>query len=184
MANANVVADVGETLVELIKSGVVDITENVRLTSADEMRTLAPGTPAVTVFLYHVAVNAELRNQPPRVGADGSLTPPPLPLELRYLVTPWAREAASAHRLIGRIMRVLYENAALTFGDLKGSSWRADDTLQFTPEPVPVAEHHDIWEPAGIPYKLSVAYVARVVGLDARATVFPAPVVSVTVAGP
>ena len=27
-------------------------------------------------------------------------------------------------------------------------------------------EYHDIWDPADIPYKLSVSYLARVIGLD------------------
>lgn len=162
VANADVLLDVGETLVSLVRAGVAAFTSDVALRTPDEMRTFAPTEPAVTVFLYHIGTNAELRNAPPAPGR----TRPPLPLELRYLVTPWAREAATSHLLCGRVLQTLYDNATLVRGDLSGSSWGPDDTLQILLESLPVSEHHDIWEPADIPYKLSLAYLVRVVGLD------------------
>src|SRR5882757_4384586 len=46
--------------------------------------------PSITLFLFRAVENPEMRNLPYRAGPAGVVTPPPLPLELSYLVTPWA----------------------------------------------------------------------------------------------
>jgi hypothetical protein len=164
MASADAVLDAGETLVALVTAAVsgMVVPSNVVLSTADEMRTYSPPDPAVTIFLYNVAVNAETRNAPPPPG----FSRPPLTLELRYLVTPWAKSAATSHLICGHVLQHLADRATLVHGDLTGASWGVDDTLQILLESLPVSEHHDIWEPADIPYKLSLAYLVRVVGLD------------------
>lgn len=164
MANADVLLDVGDTLVALVTAAVDGMVtpSNVLLTTTDEMRTFSPTEPAVTVFLYHIGANAEMRNALPPPG----FSRPRLPLELRYLVTPWAKAASTSHLVCGHILQVLADNATLPRGELLGTSWGATDTLQILLESLPVSEHHDIWEPADIPYKLSLAYLVRVVGLD------------------
>ena len=92
MATAEAVLDAGDTLVALVSAAVAPLTTpppTVLLSSADEMRTFAPQSPAVTVFLYHVSIHAETRNAAPPPG----FSRPRLPLELHYLVTPWANSA-------------------------------------------------------------------------------------------
>jgi hypothetical protein len=183
MATAEVLLDVGDTLVSLVTAAVAGTTvpaPTVLLSSADEMATFAPQNPAVTVFLYHIAANAEMRNAQP----DAGFARPPLPLELRYLITPWAKSAATVHLLCGHILQTLEENACLQRGDLLGSAWGPDDILQILLETLPVSEHHDIWEPADMPYKLSLAYVARVVRIDPRVPVGAGVVTSATFGGP
>lgn len=165
MATAAVLLDAGDTLVSLVSAAVAPTNippPDVQLSSADEMRTFAPPGPAVTVFLYHVSANAEMRNARPPNG----FSQPRLPLELRYLVTPWAKSAETVHLLCGHILQALADNACLVRANLLGTSWGADDTLQILLESLPVSEHHDIWAPAEMPYKLSLAYLVRVVGLD------------------
>ena len=164
MATRDVLADVGETLVALISAGVSSIVApaNVLITTTDEMRTYSPQQPAVTIFLYEISTNAELRNAPPTPG----FSRPRLALDLRYLITPWATDAGTAHQICGHILQTLYDHASLVQGDLVGASWGAEDTMQILLESIPVSEHHHIWEPANIPYKLSLAYLVRVIGLD------------------
>ena len=182
MATRDVLSDAGETLAELIRAGVSSIVtpSNVKLTTADEMRDSPPDQPGVTVFLYDIGTNPELRNAPPTPG----FSRPRLALDLRYLITPWAADAGTAHQICGHILQALYDNASLVGGDLLGSSWGADDTLQILLETLPVSEHHYIWEPANIPYKLSLAYLLRVVGLDPSSPDTSAVVTTATTGGP
>jgi hypothetical protein len=181
MATHDVLADVGATLVSIIGAGVSSIVvpSNVTLKTTDEMRQFSPPGPAVTIFLYHIGTSAEMRNAPPPLG----FSRPRLPLDLRYLVTPWATDAGTAHQICGHVLRTLYDHASLVAGDLKGTSWSPDDTLQILLESIPVSEHHHIWEPADIPYKLSLSYLVRVVGLDSSVPAGTGVVATATTGG-
>src|SRR5262245_11022355 len=53
-----------------------------------------------SLMLYRVTVNSA-RNQPPRRGPDGVKHRPALPLDLHFLLTPWASEAERQLRLLG-----------------------------------------------------------------------------------
>ncbi len=64
-----------------------------------------------------------MRNAPRRILDDGRTTRPLLPMELYYLITPWAAEPQIEHLLVGRILQILYDNSVLTHDDLKGRSW-------------------------------------------------------------
>ena len=181
MATNNVLSDVGATLEAIINSGVSTIVtpSNVMITTTDKLRDSPPVEPGVTIFLYQISSNAELRNNPPPPG----FSRPKLALELRYLVTPWTNDADTVHQLCGHILQTLYDHTSLVRGDLHGSSWSADDTLQILLESLPVSEHHHIWDPANIPYKLSLAYLVRVTGLDPGTVDTPAIVTTVDMGG-
>jgi hypothetical protein len=79
------------------------------------------------------------------------------------------------------IAQLFYDRAVLAFGELLGDQvWSPDDTVEIIMESLPVEEHYDIWEPTEIPYKLSLAYLARVIGIDSTISTTGAPVVSAT----
>ena len=166
MATAGVVSDMSQTLVQRLKDGVPLVVGNVDLLTGDDFHTYTK-KPAVTVFLYHVAINGEMRNGPAKQYADGTVGPPGLPIELRYLLTPWAATPDDTHKILGQIMQSLSAYATMSRPQLLGTSWEDDDTVQLMPESLPVDEYHDIWEPSEIPYKLSISYMARVFVLDA-----------------
>ncbi|MBX2796100.1 MAG: DUF4255 domain-containing protein [Myxococcales bacterium] len=182
MAGTLVISEVGDTLLSIVRTSVQGLVPdaNVRLASVDEVRTLVPAPdPAISVFLYNVGIQAETRNAPPKQGFDR----PPLTLELRYLVTPWSDDARSAHEMCGHILRGLYDNAHVAYPDLQGTSWSEGDTLQVLLESLPVSEHYNIWEPADIPYKLSLSYLVRVVGLDPGTVAGGQPITQATFGG-
>jgi hypothetical protein len=166
VASVDVIADMSSTIVELLKPALAPLPCDVRLSNTDEYTTSPPTTPTVTVFLYHVAINAELRNNTPRLLGGGEIARPILPIELRYLITPWTSEVIDGHRILGHVMRRLGSFQTMERKVLFGDSWDEDDTVQLLPENLPVDEYHDIWDPAEIPYKLSMSYLARVIGLD------------------
>lgn len=183
MATAGVVSDMSQTLVQRLKDGVPLVVGNVDLLTADDFDTYNK-KPAVTVFLYHVAINGELRNGPTKTFADGTVSPPGLPIELRYLLTPWAATPDDTHKILGQIIHSLSAFATMSVPQLLGTSWDADDTVQLLPESLPVDEYHDIWEPSDIAYKLSISYMARVFALDSAIKSPFAPVQSAQFVGP
>src|SRR5688500_7232101 len=116
MAKHDVIQDTGETLVNLLRVAAIDgvATGDIFLATPDEFEGLAtrnaPSPASITIFLYRVAVVSELRNAPRRLLPDGGTTRPLLPLELHYLVTPWATATADEHRITGHVLQVLYDH--------------------------------------------------------------------------
>jgi hypothetical protein len=184
VASTDAIAFLGDTLVSLLQNGLSGLVApaDVFLSTPDKFQSFQPLNPSVTIFLYHVRVNAEMRNTLPRTLLSGTTQRPPLPLELRFLITPWTRETRDAYRIVGVIARVLHDRAVLAFGELLGANvWASDDTVELMMESLPVEEHFDIWEPADIPYKLSLSYLARIIGIDSAVSTSGAPVAVATV---
>jgi uncharacterized protein DUF4255 len=171
----------GDTLVYLLRAGVPPLVNpnDITLSTPDDFES-APNQPAITVFLYRVAINPEMRNGPKRVLPDGQVTRPLLPLDLRYLITAWARDTRGELQIVGRILQVLYDHAELGPADLQGASWEVDDSVQLVWETLPIEDHYRVWDTTDIPYRLSLTYVARVIGLaPTEAHQFP-PVLGAT----
>jgi hypothetical protein len=138
----------------------------------------------VTIFLYHVGINGEMRNAPPRPLAGGAVGRPALPLELRFLITPWTLLTRDTYRIIGAISLVLNDHAVLGFGELLGGDvWAPDDTVELILESLPVEDHYDIWNPTEIPYRLSLTYLARLVAIDSALSEEAPPVAVATFSG-
>jgi hypothetical protein len=179
VATADAIAYLGDTLVSLLQDGLEGLVlpANVLLSTPNEFKDFAPLQPAVTIFLYHVGIHSEMRNAPRRSLSSSATQRPPLPLELRFLITPWTQVTRDAYRIIGAISLLLNNHAVLSFGELLGDDiWSPDDTVELILESLPVEDHYDIWDPTDIPYRLSLTYLARLVGIDAAVSTDAPPV--------
>lgn len=186
MASTDAIAFLGDTIVALLQEGLSGIVApaDVLLSTPDQFKDFQPLAPSITIFLYHVRISAEMRNGSSRVLPNGAIRRPPLPLELRFLVTPWTQDTRDAHRIVGAITQLFYDRARLGFGDLLGADvWDVDDTVELVLESLTADEHFSIWEPADIPYKLSLSYLARMVGIESTIVKSAAPVAVATVQG-
>jgi hypothetical protein len=182
VATPDAIAYLGDTLVTVLTHGLGGAVTNVLLSTPDDFKNSPPSPPAVTVFLYHVAICAEMRNARRSRSVGGLVGKPPLPLEMRFLITPWTRTPREAYGLVGSIALILSDHAVLTAAELQGAGvWAPDDTVELILEPSPVEELYDIWEPTEIPYKLSLSYLARLTGLDSTLMTTPAPVALATI---
>jgi hypothetical protein len=137
---------------------------------------------SITLFLFHVEPNREMRNvdhlvDPPGGGPDDLLAvSDALPLDLRYVISVFRRPQNAADpvelRLLGQLVQALA--AAPTFAEpaLPGQ------TVRLTPEPYPMEELSRVW---GLfpttPYQTSIVYLASPVFIT-YATPAPAPPVS------
>ena len=189
MATRDVVQDTGGTLVALLQSAAIPgvAAADIFLATPDEFVGLAsrqaPFPPTLTVFLYRIAIVSEMRNAPRRLLPDGSTTRPLLPLELHYLVTPWATATADEHRIVGHVLQVMYDHGELGAADLQGASWNPGDSVQLILESLGLEEHFQIWESTEAPYRLSLTYMARVIGIEPTQVRRQAPVLEAAFTG-
>jgi hypothetical protein len=123
--------------------------------------------PALSIFLYRVHVNATMRAAwaaPTLV--DGRTR---LPLDLHYLLTPWADNAEWEHQILGRAVQVLDETPILS-GPLlyPSAAWDDHEALQVAVEDAELDAITRTWDSLDADFRLSVPYVVRVLRLDGR----------------
>jgi hypothetical protein len=135
-----------------------------------------------TLTLYRVAVNGNLRNQPPRLGPDGIRYRPSLPLDLQYLLTPWAGDVEKQQRLLGWSMRQLEDNPMLPAGLLnrflrEPDVFRSSEAVELVSEPLPLGDFTNLWDKLKPHMQTSVTYVARMVLIDSEIDLREGPLV-------
>jgi hypothetical protein len=97
-----------------------------------------PSIPAINLFLYDVRENRELRSnewlQERQGNGTVSRRRSPVRVDCAYLITAWAGDAASEHRLLGQVMLALlrYPHIPPTLlqGSLAGQEPLATTALQ------------------------------------------------------
>jgi Pvc16 N-terminal domain len=177
MPNDSSIADVGETIISLLRS---------------EMGESAPGQIAlmspvdvgdqeisITVFLYSIVETPSLRNEPPVNSKASEFQIPPLSLDLYYMLTCYGSERISdlsertlqARELLGQAMRVLYDfgiiGGSLLQGDLAGT----DEELRITLNTITVEDITRIWSVfPDTPFRPSVSYLVTPVRLASKRT--------------
>lgn len=134
----------------------------------------APMDVGVSLFLFRVLVNNTVRTPPPR-----PLPPPPpgrqrrplLPLDLHFLLTPWAKEASLEQEILGWMMRTLEDTPTLPAGLLNSSApdvFGPDEQVQLVHGQLSNEELFRIWDVLPCDYQISVPYVARVVHVESE----------------
>jgi hypothetical protein len=185
MAGDTVIADVGETLVGLLRGRLwgSELADESKVALASPAALGADTDVRLSLFLYRVSENEHLRNTDwtEVKTAAGTVDPerrraPPMALDLYYLLTAYPSEGGSdettktrdQHRVLGRAMQVFRDNAVVTGSDLQGSLV-ADDELRLAMEPNPTEEMFNIWNTfEETPYQPSVAYVVGPVLVESR----------------
>lgn len=115
--------DLDRTLRVLLKQEVG--LEEDRIHFEAPVEAFAPAPPAVDLFLYDVRENRELRSNEWRMErqSDGVITKQRAParVDCSYLITAWAGDMASEHKLLGEVMRALLRHPVLPAEVLQGS---------------------------------------------------------------
>lgn len=135
------------------------------LSSADFSSTgQTPTDTAISLYLYRVSVNEHVRNKHP-VGAPAR--PPPLPLDLHYLLSVWASSASVEQALLAWAMRHLHSFPVLDRSRLTpAEGWRPDEVIHVAPEELTNEDLLRLWDTFEPRYRLSYSYVVRVVNID------------------
>jgi hypothetical protein len=121
-------------------------------------------SPGLSVLLYRVEVNKTMRAGWSAAGSHNGRAH--LPLDLHFLVTPWATNADYELRILGRTMQYLESHPSLSGPLLDGAGWAAADSVQLVLDEVSTETVMRTFDSLPHDYKLSITYVARVVRLD------------------
>lgn len=174
MSTSTAIGRVSESLRNLLL-GEMQLTPSVPVTI------LAPDEPGggnrrINLFLYKVHENPMLRNLPWQVNpADSTqLVPPPLSLNLYYLMTSYANNDpnlgnAADHEILGDGMRVFYEFPIVPDIYLAGDLLQAREQIKIVANGLDMEELSQVWSTFSEPFRLSVLYEISVVQLDQSA---------------
>jgi len=189
MSNALSIATVTAALQNLIIRALQGDSPDVRVTTKppDRART-GDGPNQVNLFLYQAHHNAALRNmEVPRRSRPGETAPPPLALDLRYLLTVYAQndDGADSQKLLGRSMLALHDHAVLGAKELQEALPGNDlhqqiERVRITPEPLTLEEMSKLWTTFQTQYRLSAVYQVSAVLIESkRPPRMPLPVLAV-----
>jgi len=178
------IRDVSDTLIQLLRTEV-----GPSLPDPDLIALLSPAEASsigvrLTLFLYSISPAAEYRNELEIAGASIDNLPISMPVNLYYLLTAFSppqdptNRSLDSHLLLGRAMRVFFDNGTLLGSLLKGDLPR-EEPLHVSLQPITVEDLTRIWsvfpETALQP---SVSYLVTPVRLRAGRIREGAPVVS------
>jgi hypothetical protein len=149
-----------------------------QLSSSVDVTILAPdesgGNRRINLFLYQVQENPTFKNMDWQLkpGTADVLVPPPLSLNLFYLMTPYAQNDpqtgnATAHAILGEAMRVFYENPVVPQAYLADGLEDAREQIQIIQNTLDRSELAQVWSTFTQPFRLSILYQISVVQLDA-----------------
>jgi hypothetical protein len=144
------------------------------------------GERLVSLFLFHIVPNREMRNQPRYTQATQPQPPQQpgqlldaLPLDLRYLITVFRRAGAGGLAepnellTLGQVVRVLHAQPMLS-----GAAFQ-EQLARLSIDPYPMEELSRVW---GLfpqdHYRTSIVYLASPVFVEAGADVAGPPVIS------
>lgn len=117
----------------------------------------------LTLWLYRVSVNEQLRNR----SRSGQSVATPLHVDLHYLLSAWSTSADIEQRMMGWAMRTLHEASILDASLLSPDGiWHPDEVVQLCPEELTNEDMLRLWDSLQPNYRLSYSYVARVVSME------------------
>jgi hypothetical protein len=143
-----------------------------------EVTILAPDEPGgdprrINLFLYRILENSTLKNLDWQVkrGEPSRIAPPPLSLNLYYLMTPYAQSVSetgnvTSHAILGEAMRVFHEHAVVPQDALVPDLRGAAEQIKIMLNPLDPDELGRVWSTFSQPFRLSVMYEVSVVQLE------------------
>jgi len=176
LSDYRAIADVGETLIELLRDNMQDLVDR------DSIVLFSPGeidfneNVRLSLFLYQVLENAHLKNQEMQVANHTTLTFPPLTLELYYMLTSHVASGAQdktarsleEYTVLGRALRILYDNSILKGSVLKGNLDKNQE-LHIAITSLSLEDLAKIWSTfPNKPFRPSVCYVVTPVRVDSE----------------
>jgi hypothetical protein len=129
----------------------------------------------ISLFLHRITTSEHFRYVT-RL-QDQPFDQPVLYLDLHYLISYWdanAEGAEAEQKILAWTMQELQSNPIMDTSVLGLSSsapgWAATDSVQLIPADMSLSDVLDIWNGLGPKYRLSVAYIVRVVRVDQSIT--------------
>jgi hypothetical protein len=140
-----------------------------------------PMDEGVSLYLYRIATSGSRRNLPPTVGPNGERFRPPIPLDLHYIASAWAKTAVKQQRLLGWLIRLLEDVTILPVGLLNNAGpesqiFKPSETVEVIMDQITLQDWNNLWSTTKANPPLSVGYVARMVVIDSTLALPEVPV--------
>lgn len=173
MSASTAIGLVGESLKSLLEA-------EMQLTPTADVTLLAPddnqGNRRINLFLYKVQESPFQRNMDWQVAMEdpSRLGPPPLSLNLFYLMTPYAPNDSdtgqtNAHAILGEAMRVFHQFPVIPDSHLADGLSEAREEVKITASELDLDELSKVWSTFSEPFRLTVPYEVSVVLIDQSA---------------
>jgi len=130
-----------------------------------------PETNRLSLFLYRVLENSDMRNRNPEFKNGKSVQYPPLFLNFFYLITPLTNSAENNHYLLAKAMRILHDNGIVKGSLLQDVLENTAEELRIICHPISMEDMTKLWSSFLRPYHLSAAYEVKVVAIDSERTI-------------
>ena len=175
MADYTAIADVGETLIDLLREKMQDLVSSSSIILASPGEIEAQDSPRLCLFLYQVVESPFLKGQEMQTLNSTTMQYPPLTLDLYYMLTSFGspqiadrtERSIEEHTVLGRAMNVLYDNAILRGSVLRGSLAGTGESLKVTLHTISLDEISKLWNSfPDKPLKLSACYMVTPVKID------------------
>lgn len=172
MSTYNAIHDLSETLRRLLADRLNRPGQTVTIT-VDSPHKEKAELPRVNLFLYQILPDPTRRNSSripvgPPVNAKQQFAPEPLALNFRYLLTAFAEDGLSEHRLLGEAMQVFHEHPYIEddflYGTLLDSDIRAA-RVHLVMQSLDLPSINNIWGNnvallrASVAYEVSMAFI-------------------------
>lgn len=171
MANYAVIADIGLSLVKVLREALVpDLVAH-----PDYIGLAHPadkGDLNVSVYLYEIKENTDVRSND-LIDQGDRMRYPPIALDLFYLITAHSTSdvltrAIDEQRIIGKLMQLLHDHNTLKGVDLVGALEGDSGHYRMVKETLPLETAVNMFP--NTPYKLSLCYKLGPVYLDSTRT--------------
>jgi hypothetical protein len=189
MAQTTVLRDVSSLMKYLLKSQITELTDDSSITFNSPAEIEETTTPKLSLFLFQVTENTQLRNCEPVYDPNTQqLIAPPVTMDLYYLFTPYANARETELVILENIIG-LFQNQLILKNIDQGSeddqqeikslqeslAATGNEDLRIVPMNVPLEELSRLWERfASKPYKLAVTYLVTPVRIPIG-TAYSAP---------
>ncbi len=140
----------------------------------------------VSLCLYRVVINGTMRNAPRQHKVNGLTYRAPLPLDLYYVLTPWANDVEKQQHLLGWCMRVLHDTPILPAALINEhtadiNTFGSGETVELTLEQLSFQDITIIWDKLKPKMQTSVTYIARMVVIESSSNLVDAELVQTRV---
>jgi hypothetical protein len=130
-----------------------------------------PMQDGFSIYLYRVAINGAVRNLTMRRSPDGRRYRPSLPLDLYYMITPWAQDVERQHRMLGWVMRQMEDQGVLSAGHLnhymtETDTFQPHEGIEIICEPLTLTDYLTLWDRLRPRLPPSATYALRMVLID------------------
>jgi len=131
----------------------------------------SPMQDGFSVYLFRVAINGAVRNLTLRRTPDGRRFRPSLPLDLHYMITPWAQDVERQHRMLGWVMRTMEDIGVFSAGHLnhyvsETDTFAPHEGLEIICDPLSLSDYLTLWDRLRPRLPASATYALRMVLID------------------